>query len=84
MERPINKIRIPGHKGPHGFYNGIVLQRLSDAVAGYAPGSAAYRSALAGQLVDLRRSLRSYDGLRALVTASAGSMERKFMRGVLG
>jgi len=82
MERRINKIRIPGHEGPHGLYNSIVYRSLADAVSGYTPGTAAYRSAFVRKMVDIRRSLRGYDGLRPLVTSAAGSAELRLVRGM--
>jgi len=70
-------VRILGHKGPHGWYNQYVYDRLSNAVTG-ATG-ADYRRKLVGELLELRWELKNTD-LGDLVRASAGTIERILSR----
>lgn len=66
-------MRLQGHVGPHGeFYHGIVLERLSAAVAGKS--GLAYRSALIEALNDLRYDIR-YNGLDALLKSRASYID---------
>jgi hypothetical protein len=69
-----NRIRVPGHVGPHGdFYNRLVLQRLETAV-GAKSGSAA-KSALIQELKSIRRDIR-HNGWDALLKAAASKADR--------
>jgi hypothetical protein len=77
LQDAFNKVRILGHKGPHGWYNQYVYDRLSNAVTG-ATG-ADYRRKLVGELLELRWELKNTD-LGDLVRASAGTIERILSR----
>ncbi len=55
LDDPINLVRVPGHKGPHGDkYSIIVLTRLTKAVKNLQPHTAAYNAALNEELRQLR------------------------------
>ncbi len=69
-----NRMRLPGHVGPHGsFYSELILRRLSTAVEGTS--GAAYRSALIGELKSIRWDIR-YDGWGDLLKAAASRADR--------
>jgi hypothetical protein len=78
LEHALNKIAVEGHQGPHGFYNLAVFDRLRSAVSGLTPNTAAYRTALQGELLRLRVDvLRSgTGGLHELLTSPASTGER--------
>lgn len=51
LEDAINKIAVPGHKGPHPqSYHAYVFRELDDATAGLAPGTSQYTNAVARTL----------------------------------
>lgn len=58
MNDPINIVGVPGHAGPHPKeYHQGVFDRLSDAVAGKKPGSAAYKAAFEKEMGTLRKDV---------------------------
>jgi len=59
IQSSYNKVRIPGHVGPHGWYNEYILDRLTNAV-GNTSGSAA-RTRLINELMELRWQLKNTD-----------------------
>jgi hypothetical protein len=71
MEEPVNKVRIPGHKGPHPrAYHERVYQRLEDAVEGCTT-PARCREALTRELETLAKELKQVGSeLHQLVTGS--------------
>jgi RHS repeat-associated protein len=55
LDDPVNLVRVPGHKGPHGNkYSNIVLNRLTKAVKNLRPHTAEYKAALYEELGRLR------------------------------
>ena len=55
LDSDINLVRVVGHKGPHGDrYSRIVLSRLTEAIKGRKPHTAAYKEALTKELGKLR------------------------------
>jgi len=72
----INRIRVPGHVGPHGRYNFAVYDRLESAVRGHARGTAGYRSALRSELGHIRQDLRNPSStLNGLITTRPTQLE---------
>jgi hypothetical protein len=69
MEDPANKVRIPGHKGPHPKeYHERVFRQLRDAVK-HCETTAQCREALSGELYKLAEELRTLGSeLNRLVT----------------
>ena len=59
IQSAYNKVRIPQHVGPHGWYNDYIFDRLSNAV-GNATGDEARRR-LIDELMELRWQLRNTD-----------------------
>ena len=70
LQHPLNRVRLPGHAGPHGILSQVVFDQLLNATSGFARGSAGYRRALRIELAFMRRDLRdSTSILGALVRA---------------
>ncbi|WP_447971504.1 AHH domain-containing protein [Nitrospira sp. M1] len=47
LDDAINKVAVPGHKGPHPEeYHSYVYDELSSATSGLKPNSSAYRAAV--------------------------------------
>ena len=75
LQDKYNKMRLQGHKGPHGtWYNKSVLERLRFAVGGHKPGTKQYREALVRELKSIRRDIRK-GGWDALLKARASEID---------
>jgi hypothetical protein len=73
MQSAWNRMRFPGHVGPHGkFYNAYILTRLRDATDGLK--GSAFRTALINELKQIRLELRNTD-LGDLLKAPASRVD---------
>jgi len=69
MQSPYNRMRIPGHVGPHGqFVNSVIFQRLQNAIAGKPVTQ--WRTALVDELKAIRVDIRK-NGWDTLFKAGA-------------
>ncbi|QDV42480.1 hypothetical protein Enr13x_23270 [Stieleria neptunia] len=75
LDDPINKVMIPGHKGGHGFYNYVILERLKDVVRGVNPNSQRYKRLLQRELLIIRRQLLDESTALSGILRSASSLE---------
>ncbi|MFV0445495.1 MAG: RHS repeat-associated core domain-containing protein [Planctomycetaceae bacterium] len=78
-----NRVMVPGHQGPHGWYNQHVLDQLSSAVSSATPHTLAYSQQLFSELVRLRYRVLDPNDLLPLVTTSITELEKLYMRGLL-
>ena len=75
LDDPINKVMIPGHKGGHGFYNYLILERLKDVVRGVNPNAQRYKRLLQRELLIIRRELLDESTALSGILRSASSLE---------
>nr|WP_246173404.1 AHH domain-containing protein [Phyllobacterium endophyticum] len=56
LEDAVNKVHVPGHKGPHPReYHEYVFDKLKDALSGIKPHTPEYRTALENTLNKIRQ-----------------------------
>jgi len=72
FDHPLNKIRVPGHIGPHGIFNDVVFERLEEVSVGKV--GVLLHDAVVNELKSLRYRVRAGD-LRDLLTARASQIE---------
>ncbi len=76
FDSPFNKVKIPGHQGPHGIFNQIVLRRLQDASRGKV--GAELRQAVTDELLDLRYRAKKGDLLDLLKARASKAEVREY------
>lgn len=75
LDDVINKVKIPGHKGGHGFYNFVILQRLRSVLEGTNPLTQRYKRLLQRELLLIRRELLDESTALSGILKSASTLE---------